>query len=883
MALAALVVRLGLDAAEYFSGLTKAEASAAKFAEKQKQNSKAIDRQVKSLQDAAKVYGLSAREAKLYELAEKGATAAQLKSADAALKRVESLEKARDIGQTVGKGLLALGAAAGAAAVGVAVLFEKALDGAASFQDLQEKTGASAEILASFQVSADVAAVSLETIGAASVKLTKGLAGADEETAGAAQAIKKLGFEVSAFQKLDPGVQIEEIAKKLAELGDGSTRTAAAVQLFGKSGAELLPFLLDLAAQGGRNVVLTQAQIKAADDYKDAQARLISQVKQYAQVLAVQALPVVVDFQAALFESAKAILGVEDATKSLNGSNGVESFATKAARSLAVLVDGLEYVVKGFEAVGLSIAARAAQVALLFEGNIAGVKQVEKEVYAATKAIQDRPLFSQRLEDQTRRREFEESPEVARLRNAQNLRGTSGSGRLTANDFGANTKSTAAADNAKKLLDKQLSDLDNFIKAESTLLGQRNSALDRLYGLDLISIQAYFDAKANALELNTQASIAAYEKQIKAIEASVATSKKAADQTAAQTKIGDIQQKIDDAQADSASRLQKLQDDKTRALQAYGDKVAEVADKVLELAATEEAAARAATNRFDRQSRQALAQATAQGDQPTIDNFRVLRDREEAQARVNVLMKDASAIQDALTRSEQRINLERDIGLRSDLASQAQLGQARAAALPQLRSIADRYEEIANQVKDPQMLAAADAFRLKIDELAATTDVLAEKFRSVFVESFTDGFADIITGAKSAEDAVKDFLKSISNQLARMASQEIGQSIFGKGGSAGGIGSILSDLFSGMASSGGQDLVGVFAGGTDFVPETGLAMVHRGERIITAADNRSGKTGDGGVTVNLTQMFAPGTTRETTNQAAAAAALQIQRSSRRNN
>ena len=44
-----LRVLLGLDAAEFTSGLTKAEAVAAKFADKQKRNQLSIDRQVKAL------------------------------------------------------------------------------------------------------------------------------------------------------------------------------------------------------------------------------------------------------------------------------------------------------------------------------------------------------------------------------------------------------------------------------------------------------------------------------------------------------------------------------------------------------------------------------------------------------------------------------------------------------------------------------------------------------------------------------------------------------------------------------------------------------------------------------------------------------------------
>jgi hypothetical protein len=58
-------------------------------------------------------------------------------------------------------------------------------------------------------------------------------------------------------------------------------------------------------------------------------------------------------------------------------------------------------------------------------------------------------------------------------------------------------------------------------------------------------------------------------------------------------------------------------------------------------------------------------------------------------------------------------------------------------------------------------------------------------------------------------------------------------------------------------------------------------MVHRGERIVPAKENST--RGAGGMTLNINQSFAPGTSRETINQAAASASRQLSRSNRRNN
>lgn len=42
-----------------------------------------------------------------------------------------------------------------------------------------------------------------------------------------------------------------------------------------------------------------------------------------------------------------------------------------------------------------------------------------------------------------------------------------------------------------------------------------------------------------------------------------------------------------------------------------------------------------------------------------------------------------------------------------------------------------------------------------------------------------------------------------------------------------------------------------FAVGTDYVPYTGLAMVHEGEKIVTAEDNRKGNSGGGNISISI--------------------------------
>lgn len=320
--LGSLVVSLGLNAAEFVTGLSKAELEAQRFKQR----------------------------------LEAGVAAA---------------------GRAAAVGITLITTAAIAAGVAVDQLVKEA----ARFKDLEEITGASAESLASFAVSAKVAGTDMNTIATASVKLTKNLTGVDDESKAAGAAIAALGLNIKDFKQLDPASQIEAISKALVGFADGSAKTAVAVALLGKNGAELLPFLKELGSGVGRQNILTQAQIDLADEYSDKQARATATLQLYLQVAATQALPALIALTGAGKELIAEIVGLDKSSSDLANNSGIETFAINSAKVLAVFVDGIETAVRGLEI--LKVAATK---------GVFGVGEIS--------SILERRLFSQRLEDQ---------------------------------------------------------------------------------------------------------------------------------------------------------------------------------------------------------------------------------------------------------------------------------------------------------------------------------------------------------------------------------------------------------------------------------------------------------------------------------------------------
>lgn len=240
------------------------------------------------------------------------------------------------------------------AAVSVFNAFTRDIPNAiANYKGLSEQIGDTAQAVASLKPVADVSGVAMATVAGASVKLTAALSKQNEESGGAAAAIKALGLDYKSFQQLSPVAQIEAVATQFALFEDNAAKTAAAVALFGKSGAELIPFLNDLADRGERQIVLTQQQIEQADEYAKRLDRLKGDVGTLAQQYTATLVPVM-----------DSVVGVfADVTKEFTANIDLRDEVVEAARGIAI---GFATVAESIGGVARALAAvgGSAQVVL---------------------------------------------------------------------------------------------------------------------------------------------------------------------------------------------------------------------------------------------------------------------------------------------------------------------------------------------------------------------------------------------------------------------------------------------------------------------------------------------------------------------------------------
>lgn len=170
--------------------------------------------------------------------------------------------------------------AAGAALVGTIV---KATMDFAAFGDVFDKmairTGISVESLSELKYAAEQSGATLETVEKSVRRMQRAIGEASSGMATYVDAFAALGLSVADLQGLSPERQFELVASRIAAIADPTKRAAAAMEIFGLSGTELLPMItgdMEALRQKARDLGLQMSteDAKAAAAFGDAVNRM---------------------------------------------------------------------------------------------------------------------------------------------------------------------------------------------------------------------------------------------------------------------------------------------------------------------------------------------------------------------------------------------------------------------------------------------------------------------------------------------------------------------------------------------------------------------------------------------------------------------------------
>lgn len=296
-----------------------------------------------------------------------GADVAQLRTDMAEGKRVVTQAMA-DINQAVGLARSAFIALTGVASAGAFVgMVRGIVEAKAKLYDLSLQTGATVEALSALLRVGEFSGTAGDKIAGAMNKLSRGLTGVDEDSKGAVQGLKALGLNFQEFTALSPDQKMLTVAKAMETFKGEEEKAQVAMLLFGKAGAELVPFLKELATTTKLTATETTASALQAKEFEDNLVALRLSGVEWRKEIVTQLLPALIAVSAQLQTMR------EDGEKSNLFADGVRI----AFEAIAVLGANVAFVLK---AVGREFASIGAQVAALARGDFEGFTAISDAV-----------------------------------------------------------------------------------------------------------------------------------------------------------------------------------------------------------------------------------------------------------------------------------------------------------------------------------------------------------------------------------------------------------------------------------------------------------------------------------------------------------------------
>lgn len=211
---------------------------------------------------------------------------------------------------------------------GLAGMVKGTLDAADNMNDLAQSTGVSVEALSRFNKAAAVSGTNLEGVSKGLVKLNKAMVDAATGGKESSATFQALGINVrNANGSLKSADRVMlEVANRFKAMADGPEKTALALRLFGKSGAELVP-LLNMGGEAidKMSTKMTTAFARKADEYNDKLAVLGGKVRALGMDLTIALLPALEQITDALTVVVSGFNSLPDPLKA--AAVGVATFA----------------------------------------------------------------------------------------------------------------------------------------------------------------------------------------------------------------------------------------------------------------------------------------------------------------------------------------------------------------------------------------------------------------------------------------------------------------------------------------------------------------------------------------------------------------------------
>lgn len=643
-----------------------------------------------------------------------------------------------DAARRVNGVLAGLGVALSAA--GLAAMVKSALDSADALNKLSQRVGITVEALSTLVPAAELSGVSAQTFETGLKKLATTMFEAATGSEESARRLKALGVE---FKNQDGTLRatdavLLDLADRLQAMPDGAQKSALAVQLFGKSGAELIPFL----NQGREGIAALTGEMEAlgvqiggdtaaqAEVFNDSLAKLRLAATSLANRVIEAFLPALNEMAGGMVESAKQ-------------GGTLRAILDGVVLVLKTLALGAATVGKAFVALGEAIGAGVAAAVEALRGNTAGAKAIIAELKGS---------LVRRLDELAEFRDSLFDPKPIEVQAPRIQADPALLQRLTAPGQAREAASALAA------LRKAQMDAEFALLKDG--LERQQRALDQALEDRLLSVRDYHGRKTALEQRELDAEIARRRLALAASQA-VATNPRAAesDRLRAKAEIAKLEADLvvlNDRRADIEVANARAA---ARAERELAEALAQAREELAQLTGTDTAADRRAA--IERSVRDLRARLAAENEAAGVSLVDRLIDVKAAQANLAALEAEWRLVTERLRNAQDAIGIQSQAGLLTEAQARRQIVALQQQSAAEMQRLLPAMQQAAAAI-GPDAVVRVQAWRNELERTRLVVDELAPMWNRIG-ESFGNALQGMVTGAQGLREGLSNIFRSISD------------------------------------------------------------------------------------------------------------------------
>ena len=668
----------------------------------------------------------------------------QTKTAFDSIKR--GLGGLTDTAKSVNGVLANLGVAVSVA--GLTAMVKSAIDTGDALDEMSQRVGVSVETLSVWKPVAEQSGVSGESFEKGLRKLSTTMLEAATGSEDAARGFSAVGVE---FKNQDGTLRatdqvLLDLAERFKAMPDGAEKTALAVQLFGKSGAELIPFLNQ--GRDGINELATEMQALGvqmssetaaqAGNFNDALDKLKLATTSIGNQIIASLLPALNDMAGGMVESAKQ-------------GGTLRVILDGVVLVLKTLALGAATVGKAFVALGEAIGAGVAAAVEALKGNTEGAKAIIADLKGnLVKRLDELASFRDSLFDpkpiEVKAPKIQADPELLQ--------------RLTKPKAAKPAQDTTGAQTTlmKAQLDAEFALLKDGLTRQQT-------ALDAALEDRLVSVRDYYTQKTALEQREVDAEIARKQQELARSQQVATTGKSENDRLRAKAEVAK-------AEADLITlnnrRTDIEQANARKAAQAereLADALAQAREELAQITGTATDADRQAA--IERSYRDLRARLAAESDADGVSLVDRLINVKAAQANLAALETQWRQVTERLRNAQEAIQTQQQAGLLTEAQARQQIVALQQQSATEMERLLPTMQQAAQAI-GPDAVIRVQAWRNELDRTKLTVDEMAPLWNRIG-ESFGGALNGMITGAQTWRSA----LASIFQQVADAFLQQI--------------------------------------------------------------------------------------------------------------